>query len=134
MTLDPTTRNLHFLCRGYSANLAVYQVGKVAWRLQLGSAFIPAIPLLIGIYMCPGKSPLYQIAFLAKCRRISSLVHQKASLSRRFSFVAPPSKHASSSRSRSVLHPCASAIGGNHVRRRRYTEDEPRRGKGVFYR
>jgi hypothetical protein len=30
---------------GTSANLAVYQVGEIAWRLQLGSAFIPAIPL-----------------------------------------------------------------------------------------
>lgn len=34
---------------GYSANLAVYKVGKIAWRLQLGSAFIPAVPLLIGV-------------------------------------------------------------------------------------
>ena len=30
---------------GFSANLAVYKVGAIAWRLQLGSAFIPAIPL-----------------------------------------------------------------------------------------
>jgi len=41
---------------GTCANLAVYRVGKIAWRLQLGSAFIPAVPLLIGIYMCP-ESP-----------------------------------------------------------------------------
>ncbi|KAF9484498.1 hypothetical protein BDN70DRAFT_872527 [Pholiota conissans] len=40
---------------GFSANLALYQVGKLAWRLQLGSAFIPAVPLL-GIYFCP-ESP-----------------------------------------------------------------------------
>ncbi|KKY22843.1 putative sugar transporter [Diplodia seriata] len=32
---------------GFSANLAVYQVPRIGWRLQLGSAFIPAIPLLI---------------------------------------------------------------------------------------
>jgi hypothetical protein len=31
-------------------------VGKIAWRLQVGSAFIPAVPLLIGIYFCP-ESP-----------------------------------------------------------------------------
>ena len=43
--------------RGSSANLAMYQIGKIAWRLQLGSAFIPAVPLLIGIYFCPGKQP-----------------------------------------------------------------------------
>jgi hypothetical protein len=30
--------------------------GHIAWRLQFGSAFIPAIPLLIGIYFCP-ESP-----------------------------------------------------------------------------
>ncbi|KAL5354486.1 hypothetical protein ACLOAV_000575 [Pseudogymnoascus australis] len=41
---------------GYSANLAVARVGTIAWRLQLGSALIPAIPLLIGVYFCP-ESP-----------------------------------------------------------------------------
>ncbi|KAF2723919.1 putative galactose-proton symport [Polychaeton citri CBS 116435] len=41
---------------GFCANLAVYNVGAIAWRLQLGSAFIPAIPLLIGIFFCP-ESP-----------------------------------------------------------------------------
>jgi MFS family permease len=42
---------------GTCANLAVKDVTTVAsWRLQLGSAFIPAIPLVIGIYFCP-ESP-----------------------------------------------------------------------------
>ncbi|TFK44551.1 hypothetical protein BDQ12DRAFT_673197 [Crucibulum laeve] len=41
---------------GFSANLALYQVGSIAWRLQLGSAFLPAVPLVIGIYFCP-ESP-----------------------------------------------------------------------------
>ena len=41
---------------GFCANLAVYDVGRIAWRLQLGSAFIPAVPLVIGIYFCP-ESP-----------------------------------------------------------------------------
>ncbi|KXT10779.1 hypothetical protein AC579_2311 [Pseudocercospora musae] len=41
---------------GFCANLAVYQVGDIAWRLQIGSAFIPAVPLTIGIYFCP-ESP-----------------------------------------------------------------------------
>lgn len=39
---------------GFTANLILYRVGSIAWRLQLGSAFIPAVPLLIGIYFCPG--------------------------------------------------------------------------------
>ena len=30
--------------------------GDIAWRLQLGSAFIPAVPLVIGIYFAP-ESP-----------------------------------------------------------------------------
>ena len=41
---------------GFCANLAVENVGSIAWRLQLGSAFIPAVPLVLGIYMCP-ESP-----------------------------------------------------------------------------
>ena len=40
---------------GFCANLALYQVGPIAWRLQLGSAFLPAVPLVIGIYFCPGR-------------------------------------------------------------------------------
>ncbi|KAF2429716.1 MFS transporter [Tothia fuscella] len=41
---------------GTCANLAVKDTGAIAWRLQLGSAFIPAVPLVIGIYFCP-ESP-----------------------------------------------------------------------------
>ena len=43
---------------GTSANLAVKDVGPIAWRLQLGSAFIPAVALVIGIYFAP-ESPRY---------------------------------------------------------------------------
>jgi MFS family permease len=42
---------------GTCANLAVKDAGpNMAWRLQLGSAFIPAVPLVIGIYFCPEVS------------------------------------------------------------------------------
>lgn len=41
---------------GFCANAAVMNTGKIAWRLQLGSAFIPAVPLTIGVYFCP-ESP-----------------------------------------------------------------------------
>lgn len=41
---------------GYSANLAVVNTGSITWRLQLGSAFIPAVPLVFGIWFCP-ESP-----------------------------------------------------------------------------
>jgi MFS family permease len=40
---------------GFCANLAVYNTGEISWRLQLGSAFIPAVPLVVGIYFCPGE-------------------------------------------------------------------------------
>ena len=38
------------------ANVVVKDVGRNAWRLQLGSAFIPALPLAILIFWCP-ESP-----------------------------------------------------------------------------
>ncbi|KAK1622074.1 hypothetical protein BDP81DRAFT_485716 [Colletotrichum phormii] len=41
---------------GFLANLAVVGFGDIAWRLQLGSAMIPAVPLLLGIYFTP-ESP-----------------------------------------------------------------------------
>ena len=59
---------------GLSANLALFQVGDIAWRLQLGSAIIPAVPLLLGIYLCPEsprwyiKKNRYQDAFRSLCR------------------------------------------------------------------
>ncbi|KAJ6167083.1 Major facilitator superfamily domain general substrate transporter [Penicillium chermesinum] len=45
---------------GFCANLAVKDTGALSWRLQLGSAFIPAVPLLIGVYFCP-ESPRWHI-------------------------------------------------------------------------
>lgn len=41
---------------GTCANLAVKDVGKIAWRLQFGSAFLPAVPLVLGVWFCP-ESP-----------------------------------------------------------------------------
>jgi sugar porter (SP) family MFS transporter len=59
---------------GFSANLALYRVGSIAWRLQFGSAFVPAVPLVIGIYFCPEsprwymKKGRYQEAYKSLCR------------------------------------------------------------------
>ncbi|KAH0535943.1 hypothetical protein FGG08_007163 [Glutinoglossum americanum] len=59
---------------GFCANLAVYQVGPIAWRLQFGSAFIPAVPLVVGIYFCPEsprwyiKKGRYEKAYKSLCR------------------------------------------------------------------
>ncbi|KAJ5794091.1 hypothetical protein N7457_000690 [Penicillium paradoxum] len=41
---------------GFAANVIVKDVPKIAWRLQLGSAFIPSFVLGAGIYFCP-ESP-----------------------------------------------------------------------------
>ena len=40
----------------YIPGFSSLQVPVIAWRLQLGSAFLPALPLAIGIYFCP-ESP-----------------------------------------------------------------------------
>ena len=36
--------------------MAVGQAGAISWRLQVGSAFIPAVPLVLGTLFCP-ESP-----------------------------------------------------------------------------
>ncbi|KAF5024657.1 hypothetical protein F66182_3279 [Fusarium sp. NRRL 66182] len=41
---------------GFCANVIVKDVPRIAWRLELGSAFIPAFVLTAGIYFCP-ESP-----------------------------------------------------------------------------
>ncbi|GHJ89089.1 hypothetical protein NliqN6_5491 [Naganishia liquefaciens] len=41
---------------GFAANVIVQDTGAIAWRLQLGSAFIPAVPLAVGIWFTP-ESP-----------------------------------------------------------------------------
>lgn len=41
---------------GFAANVIVKDTGPIAWRLQLGSAFIPSFILMCGIWFCP-ESP-----------------------------------------------------------------------------
>ncbi|KAH7402230.1 sugar transporter-like protein [Phaeosphaeria sp. MPI-PUGE-AT-0046c] len=41
---------------GFCANVIVKDTGRISWRLQLGSAFIPSFVLMIGIFFCP-ESP-----------------------------------------------------------------------------
>lgn len=45
---------------GTCANLAVGKTGAIAWRLQYASAFIPAVPLVLGVWFCP-ESPRWCI-------------------------------------------------------------------------
>jgi hypothetical protein len=42
----------------------VIDTGAIAWRLQVGSAFIPAVPLALGVFFCP-VSP---VSFLSTLR------------------------------------------------------------------
>jgi MFS family permease len=46
---------------GTCANLVVVNTGDIAWRLQFGSAFIPAVPLVLGVWFCP-ESPRWLIS------------------------------------------------------------------------
>jgi hypothetical protein len=49
---------------GFSANLALQGAGAIAWRLELGSAFLPAVPLTLGIYFCPGMAGLQPLELI----------------------------------------------------------------------
>lgn len=48
---------------GFAANVIVKDTGAIAWRLQLGSAFIPSFILMCGIWFCP-ESPRYISAYV----------------------------------------------------------------------
>ncbi|KAF7593229.1 hypothetical protein BBP40_011770 [Aspergillus hancockii] len=41
---------------GFGSNLIFYRIGRLAWRFQLAAAFVPAIPILIFVWLCP-ESP-----------------------------------------------------------------------------
>ena len=45
---------------GFVANVAVYDCGPSIWRLQLAGPFIPSVPTLMMVYMCP-ESPAWYI-------------------------------------------------------------------------
>ncbi|CBQ73436.1 conserved hypothetical protein [Sporisorium reilianum SRZ2] len=64
---------------GFLANVAVADVGRIAWRLQLGSAFIPALPLAVLIYFCP-ESPRWLMKknrYPQALRSLTRLRHNK---------------------------------------------------------
>ncbi|GAM88199.1 hypothetical protein ANO11243_062300 [Dothideomycetidae sp. 11243] len=63
---------------GTTANLAVKDTGKISWRLQLGSAFIPAVPLLLGILFVP-ESPRWLISKKRHMEAFKSLSRYRGS-------------------------------------------------------
>lgn len=58
---------------GTAFNLAVWNAGDIGWRLQLGSAFIPAVPLAALVYFCP-ESPRWYIKHKKIRKAYASLV------------------------------------------------------------
>ncbi|KAL9937144.1 hypothetical protein V8E36_004379 [Tilletia maclaganii] len=75
---------------GFAANVVVADTGRIAWRLQLGSAFIPALPLALFIYMCPEsprwymKKNRYADAYKSLCR----LRHHKLQAARDLFYIS----------------------------------------------
>jgi hypothetical protein len=59
---------------GFAANVVVENTGKIAWRLQLGSAFIPALPLACFIFLCPGQSISLLVDFSSHYNHFDILV------------------------------------------------------------
>lgn len=43
---------------GFCSNLIWYRIGDLAWRFQLAAAFVPAIPVVIFVWFCPGRCSL----------------------------------------------------------------------------
>jgi len=100
---------------GTCANLAIKDTGDIAWRLQLGSAFIPAIPLLLGIWFCPEVSheklilPNYIYSYFP----VSTLAHEEGQTCEGLQSFASPAKQPPPSRTRSILYPRSIRTGRN---------------------
>jgi MFS family permease len=63
---------------GTCANLVFVNSGAIAWRFQFASAFIPAIPLLCGIWFCP-ESPRWLLKKGRIAKAYKSLVRLRNS-------------------------------------------------------
>jgi len=63
---------------GTCANLVFVDVGKIAWRLQLASAFVPAVPLALGIWFCP-ESPRWLMKKKRVAKAYKSLLKLRSS-------------------------------------------------------
>jgi hypothetical protein len=62
---------------GFAANVIVKDTGNIAWRLQLGSAFIPSFILGIGIFFCP-ESPRWLMKHGRHAEAFKSMVRLRA--------------------------------------------------------
>ncbi|KAJ5343688.1 facilitated glucose transporter [Penicillium brevicompactum] len=62
---------------GFAANVIVKDTGDIAWRLQLGSAFIPSLILGIGVFFCP-ESPRWLMKHGKYAKGYRSMVRLRA--------------------------------------------------------
>jgi MFS family permease len=63
---------------GTCANLVFVNAGDIAWRLQLGSAFLPAVPLVLGVWFCP-ESPRWLLKKKKVAKAYQSLLRLRNS-------------------------------------------------------
>ncbi|KAM3511860.1 hypothetical protein MY11210_004478 [Beauveria gryllotalpidicola] len=74
---------------GTAFNLAVFHVPHINWRLMLGAPFIPAVPLLVGIYLCP-ESPRWYMKkgrFADAWKSMSVLRHHEIQVARDIFYI-----------------------------------------------
>jgi len=62
---------------GFCANVIVKDTGDIAWRLQLGSAFIPSFVLAVGIFFCP-ESPRWLMKHGKQAKAFRSMCKLRA--------------------------------------------------------
>jgi MFS family permease len=62
---------------GFAANVIVKDTGRIAWRLQFGSAFIPSFILAIGIFFCP-ESPRWLMKHNKHAKGFKSMLRLRA--------------------------------------------------------
>ncbi|WVQ99795.1 hypothetical protein IAU59_006937 [Kwoniella sp. CBS 9459] len=58
---------------GFAANAIVRNSGDITWRLQIGSSFIPAVPLALLVFLCP-ESPRW---YMRKGRMVEAFVSMR---------------------------------------------------------
>ncbi|KAG5926482.1 hypothetical protein E4U42_003281 [Claviceps africana] len=62
---------------GFAANVIVKDTGRIAWRLQFGSAFIPSFILMLGIFFCP-ESPRWLMKHNRHAQGFESMLRLRA--------------------------------------------------------
>ncbi|KAJ9213683.1 hypothetical protein DTO166G4_4765 [Paecilomyces variotii] len=62
---------------GFCANVIVKDTGRISWRLQLGSAFIPSFILGVGIFFCP-ESPRWLMKHGKHAQGFQSMLRLRA--------------------------------------------------------